>query len=125
MAEPVICFSQAVNLRCIGLSHIQRITLVIAPALPLLAAFYLASLSLRRPQFKNALIFVETFVYFGLCAGGMNLRLLSPSLWYPNASALQPDTPDLAVHDASTPASQSSLHTYTVADLAIGASTPQ
>lgn len=73
MADPVWCFSQAVNLRCIGLSHIQRIVLVIPPALSLIAAFYLASLSLHRTQFKNSLIFIEAFVFFGLCIGGMRL----------------------------------------------------
>jgi len=70
MADPVWCYSQVVNLRCISLSHMQRISLVVPPALPLLASLYLATLSLRRTQIKNSLILIEAFVFFGLCVGG-------------------------------------------------------
>jgi len=70
MADPVWCYSQVVNLRCINLSHMQRISLVVPPALPLLASLYLATLSLRRTQIKNSLILIEAFVFFGLCVGG-------------------------------------------------------
>lgn len=115
MADPVWCFSQVVNLRCIGLSHLQRISLVIPPALHLLAAFYLATLSLRRTQIKNSLIFIEAVVFFGLCVGG-NTSLIDVLL------GLTPCKPELALHEAATSAtsSTSALHTYTVADRAIG-----
>lgn len=54
----------------------QRIIIAVPPVLPLVAAFYLATLSLTRTKLKNSLVLVEAFVYLALCAGGELPRTL-------------------------------------------------
>ena len=104
--DPVQCFSQVVNLRCIGLSHAQRISLVIPPALHLLAALYLATLSLRRTQIRNSLMFIEAFVFFGLCVGGdrmSSIHTLPPLTPDYKQSSLYMTQPRLQINPLSGP----------------------